>query len=567
VPAKRIASFLICLTALAALPLAAQNAPQPNHVHYPSAPAAAAKPAPSGALAPRLQNLGTHKVAWFTCTLAARPWLNQGINLAYGFNHAEAERAFREAARLDANCAMAYWGQAWVIGPNINAPMAPEDEPRARALVQKAQSLRTRATLREQDYIAALATRYTGESADRKKADAAFADAMRALAKKYPADLEAQTIFAEALMDLRPWDYWSRDGIPYPGTQEMVDRLDFVMRRNPRHPGALHYWIHAVEATKNPERAEKAADTLLRLMPAAGHMVHMPAHIFFRVGRYADAAESNRLAILADEDYISQCKAQGIYPLAYYSHNIHFLWAAATNEGRSAVAIESARKTAGNIPAEALKAVPFLQVFLVPPYQALVRFGKWDEILREPAPQHQTPFTMGFWHFARSSAFRATDKLDEAEKELERLRERYKEASAQPGAASFSVNTDDRVLRVAVEVAAGELAARRGRFAEAVNHLATGVRFEDALVYTEPADWNSPVRQNLGAVLLAAGRPSEAESVYWEDLRYNPENPWSLYGLMQALRAQGNNDAAAHVEKRFHKAWVKADTQINASRF
>jgi len=363
---------------------AAASAQSTTNKHYEESPGAQ-KPAPTGELAPRLQNLGAHTFRVTTKSRKAQLFVNQGVNLAYGFNHAEAGRAFREAARLDPACAMAYWGQAFVLGPNIKVPMTPEDEPKALELVQKAVALKAKASLRERAYIDALAKRYSGKKEDRAAGDAAFSEAMRDVVRRFPNDLDAATIHAEALMDLRPWNYWMRDGRPYPGTNDIVATLEKVLTRKAAHPGANHLYIHAMEATK-PEKAEAAADRLLKLMPGAGHMVHMPSHIYQRVGRYADAAASNEAAVKADEDSITQCRAQGLYPMAYYPHNIHFLWFAATAEGRSQVAIEAGRKTATKVTDEALDQVPVLAGFRVVPWYALTRFGKWDEMLTEKAP-------------------------------------------------------------------------------------------------------------------------------------------------------------------------------------
>jgi tetratricopeptide (TPR) repeat protein len=546
---------------------AASLAQAPTHQHYSKLSATDDQPSPTGELAPRLQNLGVHKFVVTTKSERAQLFFNQGINLSYGFNHAEASRAFREVARLDPDCAMAHWGQALVLGPNINAPMAPEDEPKAYELVQRAIALKPKASERERAYIDALAQRYTGKPEDRKARDRAYADAMREVRKHYPDDLEAATLSAEALMDLRPWDYWTREGLAYPGTDEIVSVLESVMKRNPEHPGALHFYIHAMEPTKNPERAEQAADTLISLMPGAGHMVHMPAHIFVRVGRYDDASDTNELAIRADEDYIAQCRAQGIYPLGYYPHNIHFLWWAASMEGRSRVSQEAARKTASKIPPEQLRELPFLQGFIVVPYHAMVKFGLWDEILSEPKPAQESPFVQGVWHYARGMAFTAKRQFAQAAKELAILEEVLRGESLRKMPASSSANTAQTILRIAPEVLAGEMAAKQGHFEQAIARLDRAVRLEDALIYTEPADWPFPTRHSLGAVLLQAGRPEEAAIVYWEDLRRFPENGWSLFGLMQALQAQGKNDEATLVEKRFQKAWARADVKLTASRF
>lgn len=549
---------------LSGAPLLAQT---PNHTHYAKPPEGANQAAANGALAPRLQKLGTYTFPVTTKSKDAQLFINQGVNLSYGFNHAEAARAFTEAARLDPDCAMAYWGHALVLGPNINAPMDPADEPQAFEFAQKAVALKSKASPRERDYIDAVATRYSGRAEDRKARDRAYAGAMLELYKKYPDDLDAASLFAESLMDLRPWNYWTRDGQPYPGTDEVVAALEKVMKRNPNHPGALHFWIHLWEPTKTPERAEEAADRLLPLMPAAGHMVHMPGHTFYRVGRYADAARANVLAVAADEDYITQCRAQGIYPLGYYPHNIHFLWAASTMEGRSEVAIPAARKAAAAIPEEVVKKFPFLQAFLVVPYHALVRFGKWEEILKEPPPRYDSSFTRGEWHYARGMAFTATGKLAGAQKELDALRKDASDPALAQMPASFSANTAQMILRIAPEVLAGSLAAKKGDFDSAVMHLDNAVRFGDALVYTEPPDWGVPPRHVLGAVLLEAKRPVEAEVVYWDDLKHYPENGWALFGLRQALKVQGKDEQAAVVEKRLQKAWAVADVKLTASRF
>lgn len=544
------------------------GAAPPSHVHY-GANENLEKPGPTGELAPRLQNLGTHTFP-VSCLAGddAQKYFNQGVNLAWGFNHAEAARAFREVIRRRPDCAMGYWGHALVLGPNINAPMDAAAEPQAYELIRKAMELRGSVSPRERDYIEALARRYSGKPEDRAANDRAYAGAMRALAKKYPDDLEAATLFAEALMDLRPWDYWTRDGVPYDGTGEIVAALERVMAANPDHPGALHLWIHVMEPTAEPGRAEQAADRLLPLMPAAGHMVHMPSHIYIRVGRYADAVRSNELASLADEDYITQCRVQGFYPVSYYPHNVHFLWYAQTMLGHGAAAIAAARKTATVVPVEAVREAPALQFFHSTPYFALARFGRWAEILREPRPAFDGAHVLGAWHWARGMAFVATEKFSEAERELAAVRRLAGDPEVQK-LALWTPNTVGYILGIAAEMLAGELAAKRGAVDAAILHLERAVRLEDGLAYTEPPDWPQPVRQSLGAVLLEAGRPREAEVVYWEDLKRNPENGWSLYGLWQALAAQGEARAAeaALAEQRFRKAWSRADAQLAASRF
>ena len=559
---SRFQLILVCAAVSMAVPLAAQTPTAPVHKHYETPDGSAQAPAPGKPVAPRLQNLGVHTFKVTTKSARAQLFVNQGVNLAYGFNHAEAGRAFAEAARLDPNCAMAYWGQALVLGPNINAAMNAEDEPKALELIQRAVALKQYTTPRERAYIGALAKRYTGKAEDRAKADRAFADAMRALVAAYPSDLDAKTMFAESLMDLRPWNYWTRDGEPYAETGEIQAALQQVLAKNPKHPGALHYWIHLWEPTDTPERAEAEADRLLPLMPGAGHIVPMPAHIYMRVGRHTDVVKSNQMAAKADEDYIAQCRAQGLYPIAYYPHNIHFIWMGATASGQGKVALEAARKVAGSIPPEALGTTPILQAFLVVPYWAMVRFARWDEILDDKGPRYDTAFTRGAWRFSRAMAFTATDRLSEADQELAELKKTLTDPSLK-GQTTFSPNSGLAILRIAPEVVAGEIARKRKDWDTAVQHFDRAIRYEDALIYQEPPDWPAPVRQNLGAVLLEAGRADEAEAVYWEDLRKNPGTGWSLFGLMQALKAQGKTDEAALAEKRFEKAWKEADFRLS----
>jgi tetratricopeptide (TPR) repeat protein len=553
--------------ALATAPGAlAQTEPQAqtgSHKHYEHSELAT-QPGPGGVLAPRLQNLGSHTFPVTTLNRDAQLYMNQGLNLAYAFNHAEARRAFKEAARLDPNLAMAYWGQALVLGPNINAMMESNEEPNALEDVRKAIALKGSASPREQALIEALAKRYTGDPAHRQANDKAYATAMREVHRRFPEDLDIAMLYVESMMDLRPWGYWMRDGQPHEGTAEIVALTEQVMTRDPKHPGALHMYIHLMESN-HAEKAEAAADALLPLMPAAGHMVHMPGHIYQRVGRYADAIRSNELAIAADEDYITQCRAQGLYPMGYYPHNIHFLWFAATYDGQSAKAIDAARKVAAKIDDEALKTVPITAGFRVVPYLALTRFGKWDEMLKQPEPPASSAYMRGMWHYARGLARVAKNELPAAEQELASLRTVLKDKSLD--APLFSPNLARNILEIAPEVLAGELAAARKQYDVALAHLEKAVRLDDALVYTEPSEWHYPPRHALGAILLEAGRAQEAETVYWEDLRRNRDNGWALFGLAQALRAQNKAEEAGLIDARFKQAWARADVRLSASRF
>jgi tetratricopeptide (TPR) repeat protein len=563
--------LLAALTVCTATYGAAQQATPPaspaqtaaGHRHYSPAGDEQNQPSLTGQLAPRLQNLGTHTFPVTTRNAQAQLFMSQGLNLAYAFNHAEAARAFREAARLDPELAMAWWGQALVIGPNINAPMDPADEAPALAHIRAAVAFKSKASAREQAYIDALMTRYSGKADERVARDQAYAAAMKALQTQYPDDLDAATLYVESVMDLRPWGYWMRDGTPYEGIADVVALTERVIARDGRHPGALHLYIHLVEATQ-PQKAEKAADALQPLMPAAGHMVHMPAHIYQRVGRYADAMKSNVLAIAADEDYITQCRAQGLYPIGYYPHNLHFLWFSATFDGQSQAALDAARKTASKVDPATLKQLPMLAAFKVVPYYALTRFGRWDEMLKESSPGTDNAFLYGIYMYSRGVAFVAKGQLADADRALAEVRKTLNDKSLD--APLFSPNVGRAVLAIAPEVLAGEIAASRKQYDTAIAHLERAVRLEDGLIYTEPAEWHYPPRHTLGAVLLEAGRPAEAETIYWEDLARNRENGWALAGLAQALRAQKKDEQAKLIDARLAKAWTRADVRITGSR-
>lgn len=517
-------------------------------------------------IAPKLSGLGDLHYEVTTSSDEAQAFFDQGLRLIYAFNHKEAIRAFQEAARLDPDFAMAYWGEALALGPNINDPMPHERELKALAAIQKAQELTSDVTRKERDLIQALATRYTDDAnADRAEYDQAYAAAMRELWAKYPTDPEVGTLFAAAIMNTMPWNYWTEDYRPRRGTEEVVEALERVLAQYPEHPGAHHYYIHIVEASSDPSRGVASAETLANLMPGAGHLVHMPSHIYLRVGRYDDASDANVKAILADEDYIAQCQAQGLYPIGYYPHNIHFLWASSSLEGRSEVAIDAAEKTASRVPIDMAAQVPNLQWFLVTPLYAQVRFGRWSEILTTPPPSAELPYVMAMWHYARGVAFAARDELDDAREELAAL----EKMAAAPEMEEFNLNqaSGTHILSLAAAVVAGEIAAKADRIDEAVAHLEEAVALQDELPYMEPPTWHYPVRQSLGAVLLDAGRLEEAEAVYREDLERWPNNGWSLFGLLQTLRAQGRTQEADEVEARFEKEWERADVTLTASRF
>ncbi len=519
-----------------------------------------------GPIAPVLKGLGDHHHPVTTRSERTQMFFDQGLRLTYGFNHQEALRAFKEAARLDPDCAMAYWGWALVLGPNLNLVMQPEVVPQAYEAIRRALSLKKNVTERERDYIEALAKRYTDDpKADRTRLDEAYAAAMRKLHAKYPEDDDAATLYAAALMNLSPWNYWTKDGRPRENTPAVLATLEAVIERNPKHAGALHYYIHAVEAVR-PEQGEAIADLLRGLTPGAGHLVHMPSHIYMRVGRYADSFEVNTLAAKADEGYITQCRAQGIYPLNYYPHNVHFLAWAAIMDGRSAEALAASRKVASKVPEDYDGDVWALyQTFRSMPLYTMVRFGMWDRILKEPRPDERAPFWTAMWHYARGMAYARTGKPMQARGELGAV-EAIRDDPAIAG-LMIGFNNAKPVLSIAASVLAGEIASAQGRHDEAVRHLDRAVRLEDGLTYAEPPDWYYPVRHTLGAVLLEAGRADEAEVVYWEDLRQNRDNGYALYGLWRSLEAQGRSEEAAEIRKRFRAAWSRADVKLAASRF
>jgi tetratricopeptide (TPR) repeat protein len=514
-------------------------------------------------VAPELSGLGTLHMTVSTANARAQRFFNQGMRLLYAFNHAEAMRAFRESARLDPAMPMAYWGQAVALGPNLNAPMTSENGRAAYAAIRAAKERASHSSARERALIDALSRRYTAEDGERAALDRAYAEAMRDVAERFPDDPDVGTLYADAQMNTMPWDYWQKDGSPKPETARVLSKLESVLARHPDHPGALHYHIHLLEASNDPDRAEPSADRLGPLMPAAGHMVHMPAHIYIRVGRYADAAETNERAIRADEDYLAQCQAQGLYPVSYYPHNLHFLWAAATLEGRRAVAVDAARRVAAKVPHHHAGALAWTADFPVTPLLAYARFGLWQEALTEPSPPATEPYAIGIWHYARGMAFVARNQLDRAAIELAALKRLFTHEAFSSTLKDLPLLTN---LQIASRLVEGELAARQGHVDAAVRALMEAVAIEDGLPYSEPPIWHHPVRQVIGAVLLEAERPAEAEAVYREDLKRFRENGWSLFGLMESLKAQGRQAEAAEAQRRYERAWARADIALTSSR-
>lgn len=521
--------------------------------------------------APLFDGMGDFHRPVTTASADAQKYFDQGMVLAFGFNHAESIRSFRAAQKLDPDCAMCFWGEALATGPNINvtskgkAVMSPADRAAAYAAIQKAVALKDKASPAERDLIDALATRYSADlEADREPQDIAYAEAMGRYVAAYPDDDDAAAIYAEAWMDTMPWDYWSADGEPKPETVEVINALEAILARSPNHPLALHLYIHAVEASADPGRAEDEADRLATLVPGSGHLVHMPAHIYWRVGRYDDAAKANVLAAQVDEDYIAQCNAQGFYPALYYPHNIHFLWAAASMSGQSAVALEAAQKLSDNVRIEQIREFPTIEFFKTIPMLAHVQFGRWDDILAMDAPPADLDYSNAIWHYARGVALARQGKAELAaleEAELAKVKDtvqiQFMDTNDYP--ASTLLNIADALLL-------GEVAVAKGDGGTAIGHFETAVSLQDGLPYTEPPFWYYPTRQSLGEALMVAGRAADAEAVYRRDLAEYPHNGWSMAGLAKALEAQGKTDEAMEVRHHFEMAWSMADVELTGSR-
>jgi tetratricopeptide (TPR) repeat protein len=533
---------------------------------------ALAQAPPTAQVRPLLGNLGSHHHRISTRSEMAQRYFDEGLILTFGFNHAEAIRSFRDALILDPSCAMCYWGIALALGPNINAEMADSAVPEAFAVLQRAAALAPGVSPAEQAYIQALAARYAPMPvADRAPLDRAYADAMRQVAQRFPNDVDAATLFAEALMDLSPWAYWTPEGQPTEYTNEIVATLEGVLARAPNHPGANHLYIHAVEASQTPERAVPSAERLETLVPGAGHLVHMPAHTYWRVGRYIDAARVNEAAIRSDQEYFgvsgaADLPSHGRYVFGYYPHNIHFVFAGAQMSGQSALALESAQNLVSHVSDDAIRQVPGLESFRPMPLFALVRFGRWDEVLRQPRPPAEFTFATGMWHWGRGLAYVRQNQLAQAETEAAALQTLANTAARpdQPGGAR-SINA--RLLELASHVLHGELAGARGQPDEMLSRFERAIAIQDRLGYVEPPSWYYPIRHNLGAALLQLGRAADAEAVYRQDLRDYPENGWALFGLAQSLRAQGRTAEADAIQQRFQAAWQRADVTLTSSRF
>jgi tetratricopeptide (TPR) repeat protein len=511
--------------------------------------------AAKGKPATLMTGLGNWRHPVSTKSAQAQAFFDQGLRLIYAFNHDEAARSFQRAGEIDPKLAMVYWGVAEAVGPNYNDPASDERYMQAHVAIEKALELAADASASDKAYIAALAKRFPGEAgADRRAAAEAYRDAMREVVKQFPDDLDAATMFAEAGMNLHPWGLWHLDGTPQEGTEEIVATLESVIRREPNHLGAVHYYIHAVEASHSPERALAGANRLAQLAPAAGHIVHMPGHVYIRTGDYEAAVKTNQKAVQADQAYIAASGAQGIYPMMYYSHNLHFIAMCAAMDGNYLQARRVAQTLAANVGPH-VKEMPPLESWMTVPLAVEVRFHKWNEILKTPQPDAAMQLETAFWHFARGMALAATEKLDEADAEYQMVKEAEEKT---PADAIFSMpfnNKTKNILTIAENILGAKISLKKDDIDGAVKQLRAAVAIQDTLNYAEPQDWFYPVRESLGAVLLNIGDNAGAEEVFRADLERNPRNPRSLWGLEQALKAQDRAYDAGFVKKEFEASW------------
>jgi tetratricopeptide (TPR) repeat protein len=508
-----------------------------------------------------MSGLGQHHHTISTSSPEAQRFFDQGLTLVFGFNHEEANRAFQRAAELDPQSAMAFWGIALALGPCINLDVDPPHEKAAYEAVQKALLLAPTATQREQDYILALAKRYSSDpKADLRKLDADYASAMRNLSRHYPDDLDAATLYAESLMDLHPWKLWSLDGRPTEGTDQILEVLQSVLRRDPNHLGANHYSIHATEASPHPEWALPSAMRLETLAPAAGHLMHMPAHVYMRVGDYSSASRSNRTAAEADRVYLRESGTAGsMYDMMYFCHNLHFLAASYSMEGDFAHAKQAADELVAHV-GPMVHDMPIAEVYVPYPIFVLMRFHRWDEVLNLPPPNPTLSMSAAFWHFARGSAFAAKSQIAKAEVERTFLETARKQVPADLE-FSFFFNKARTFLDLAQSVLDARIAAANGDHDQAVKHWEQAVQVEDSLNYGEPPEWFYPVRESLGGALLLLGKPERAEAVFRADLKQYPRNPRSLFGLLKALEAQ-KKGGVEEVRREYEAAWKNADAPL-----
>ena len=515
--------------------------------------------AKSATLMPGMGN-AHHPVS--TSNPEAQQFFDQGLRLIYDFNHDEAARSFQRATELDPKLAIAYWGIAEAVGPNYNDPASEDRFKQAHEAIQKAVDLSSNASPSERAYIQAMAKRFPADpKADFKQAAEDYHDAMREVSKKYPDDLDAATLFAESGMNLHSWALWHVDGTPEAGTEEIVATLESVIRRDPNHLGAIHYYIHATEASPHPERALAGANRLAALAPNAGHIVHMPAHVYIRTGDYDAAVKTNQQAAAVDRAYIKASGAQGIYPMMYYSHNLHFIAMCASMNGNYSEAKKNADLLVANVGPH-VKEMPPLEGFMTIPMAVDVRFHKWNEILAMPQPDSTMKITTGFWHFARGMALAGTGKLSEAEAEYKIVSEAEQNTPPDVVFAMPINNKAKDIMKISEDVLGAKIAVARKDNVQAISLLTAAVSIQDTLKYGEPPDWFFPVRESLGGVLLINRDAPGAEKVFRADLDRNPRNPRSLFGLQQALKAQDRNYDASFVESEFRDSWIGGEVKV-----
>ncbi|MFN8347827.1 MAG: hypothetical protein U0X91_22680 [Spirosomataceae bacterium] len=522
----------------------------------------------SGKSAPLFSGLGGLHFPITTTNKKAQQYFDQGLMLSFGFNHAEAARSFYEAARLDSTCAMCRWGFAYVLGPNYNAGMEKDNYQRAYEAVQKARALSSHCTPKEKELIEALTYRYSNDTTvARSGLDSAYAAQMRNVYKNYSADATIASLFAEALMDLHPWNLWNKDGSLQPWTPEIMAVLEKGLQTDPRHAGANHFYIHATEMSAHAEKAFKSADLLMNLVPGSGHLVHMPSHTYIRTGRYHDGVISNEKAVQVDSLYTEACHAQGVYPLAYYPHNHHFLAACAVLSGESKAALEGARKTANHVHLKLLQdpAWATLQHYYSIPWYVEVKLGLWNDILRSRTPEKELKYPSVIRHYANGMAQLSQNNLPEAKKQLAEMK-RIMTDTTLKDLTIWGINSVYDLCEIASNTLTAEIAAKEKNFPVAISLLREAVSKEDALNYNEPPDWFFSVRHHLGAVLLDAAKYREAVNVYEEDLKIYPENGWALRGMMNAYEKLGDKTNFGKTKLRFEKAWKHADLTISSSR-
>ena len=520
--------------------------------------------------APLLKGLGNHSFKISSNIEGTKEYFDQGLIMAFAFNHAESIRSFRASQRLDPSCAICFWGEALALGPNINvtsdgkAVMSPENRREALKAYKIAESLKESASAKEKDFIEALKPRYNGKpETSRVDLDLNYAESMENLYRKYPNDTDVASLYAEALMITMPWNYWAEDGNPKPDTVKVISTLERVLELDENHPLAIHLYIHAVEASSDPGRAESAADRLGKLVPGAGHLVHMPSHIYWRVGRYKDASLANIEAAKVDEEYIAQCNAQGFYPALYYPHNIHFLWAASTMEGKSALSIESALKVSNYISVEQIRSVPLLEFFQTPPLLSYVRFGKWQEILDYEKPIEDFKYSQSIFNYAKAIAYAATGNIEKA-KQHQKLITLHTD-SIEVQVMVKAGHPTEQLIEIANKLALGSISMYQEDYSSAINHFEKAVTIQDNLPYTEPPFWYYPTRQTLGHVLMKSEKYEEAIKTFKKDLKDYPKNGWSYYGLYRAYKEIGDSLNSEKSLNLFEDLWQESDINVSSS--